>query len=312
LAGYIMRRLVNSLLGMLTIATLVFFLMHAVPGGPFASEKKLPPEVINNLNAKYHLDQPLWKQYSDYLGGLFRGDLGPSFKYPDRTVNELIREGFPISATLGIAAVCIAITAGCSLGIFAALNHNKWQDFLAVGLAALNYSIPGFVMAPLLVYVFSLKLGWFPPAMWGTAKHLVLPTLALAAGPTAFVAALMRSSMLEVLRQDYIRTALAKGLSKKAVIYRHGIRNALIPVIAYLGPMTASILTGSFVIEKVFAIPGLGEYFVTSITNRDYTVIMGVTLFYSAILLAINFIIDIVFVMVDPRISLSGSGRLKG
>ncbi len=309
MGGYILRRLVNSLLALFTIATLVFFLMHAVPGGPFASEKKLPPEVIRNLNARYHLDQPLRKQYVDYMGNLLCGDLGPSFKYPDRTVNELISEGFPVSAALGMAAVFVAVTAGCFLGVFAALNHNRWQDFLTVGLAALNYSIPVFVMAPILVYVFSIKLGWVPPAMWGTARHMVLPTLALAAGPTAFIAALMRSSMLEVLRQDYIRTALAKGLSYRAVVFRHGIKNALIPVIAYLGPMTAAVLTGSFVIEKIFAIPGLGEYFVTSVINRDYTVIMGVTLFYSTILLAINFMIDIVFVLIDPRISLTRSGR---
>ncbi|WP_418790137.1 ABC transporter permease [Phosphitispora sp. TUW77] len=306
-----MSRLVNSLLGLLLIASLVFFLMHAVPGGPFASEKKLPPEIIKNLNAKYHLDQPLWKQYTDYMGNLLHGDLGPSFKYPDRTVNELILQGFPISAILGMAAIFIAVTVGCTLGIFAAINHNRWQDFLAVSLAVLNYSIPGFVMAPLLIYVFSLKLGWFPPAMWGTAKHLVLPTLALAAGPMAFIAVLMRSSMLDVLRQDYIRTAVAKGFSQRAVIYRHGLKNALIPVVAYLGPLTAGILTGSFVIEKVFAIPGLGDHFVTGIINRDYTVVMGVTLFYSAILLGINFIIDIVFVLIDPRISLTGSARLN-
>ena len=304
---YILRRLINSLLGLFIVATLVFFLMHAVPGGPFAKEKKLPPEIEENLNARYHLNQPLWEQYIDYMGNLLQGDLGPSFKYPDRTVNDLIKDGFPVSAVLGSAALVIALVMGCGIGIIAALNHNKWQDYMVLALATVNYSIPGFILAPLLIYFFSYKLGWFPPAMWGKAENMVLPALALAAGPTAFIAGLMRSGILEVLRQDYIRAARAKGLSQRLVICRHVMKNAVIPLISYMGPLTAGILTGSFIIEKIFAIPGLGEYFVTGISNRDYTLIMGVTLFYSAILLLMNFVMDLIYLLVDPRIRLANS-----
>jgi len=290
--------------GLLVIVTVVFFLMHAIPGGPFASEKKLPPEIIRNLNARYHLDDPLWKQYRDYLGNLVRGDLGPSFKYQDRTVNDLVKEGFPVSATLGAIAVGLALIVGCLAGIIAALRHNMWQDYTAIVLATINFSVPSFIMAALLMYIFALKLAWLPAAMWGTPQQVVLPALALSAYPTAFIASLMRSSMLEVLQQDYIKTARAKGLSERAVIWRHGIRNAILPVITYLGPLIAGVFTGSFIIERIFAIPGLGEHFVTSISNRDYTVILGVTVFYSAFLMSMNFLVDIAYVVIDPRIKL--------
>jgi len=290
--------------GLLVIVTVVFFLMHAIPGGPFASEKKLPPEIIRNLNARYHLDDPLWKQYRDYLGNLVRGDLGPSFKYQDRTVNDLVKEGFPVSATLGAIAVGLALIVGCLAGIIAALRHNMWQDYTAIVLATINFSVPSFIMAALLMYIFALKLASLPAAMWGTPQQVVLPALALSAYPTAFIASLMRSSMLEVLQQDYIKTARAKGLSERAVIWRHGIRNAILPVITYLGPLIAGVFTGSFIIERIFAIPGLGEHFVTSISNRDYTVILGVTVFYSAFLMSMNFLVDIAYVVIDPRIKL--------
>lgn len=292
------------MVGLLVIVTVVFFLMHAIPGGPFASEKKLPPEIIRNLNARYHLDDPLWKQYRDYLGNLVRGDLGPSFKYQDRTVNDLVKEGFPVSATLGAIAVGLALIVGCLAGIIAALRHNMWQDYTAIVLATINFSVPSFIMAALLMYIFALKLAWLPAAMWGTPQQVVLPALALSAYPTAFIASLMRSSMLEVLQQDYIKTARAKGLSERAVIWRHGIRNAILPVITYLGPLIAGVFTGSFIIERIFAIPGLGEHFVTSISNRDYTVILGVTVFYSAFLMSMNFLVDIAYVVIDPRIKL--------
>lgn len=282
--------------------------MHSIPGGPFDREKRLPPEIVSNLNARYHLDDPLWKQYTDYIANLAQGDLGPSFKYGDQTVNDLIKRGFPVSAVLGACAVLLALTAGCFAGIIAALNHNKWPDFAVMLFAMFSFSIPSFVVAPLLIYTFSLKLNWLPPAMWGSPQQIILPSLALSAGPTAFIASLVRSGMLEALTKDYIKTARAKGLTERVVIYRHAFRNAVLPVVTYLGPLIAGVFTGSFVIERVFAIPGLGEYFVTSIANRDYTVILGVTVFYSSFLMIMNLLVDILYCFIDPRIKLRNAG----
>lgn len=282
--------------------------MHSIPGGPFAREKNLPPEIINNLNARYHLSDPLWKQYTDYILNLSKGDLGPSFKYDNLTVNDLIKSGFPVSALLGACAVVFALTVGSLAGIIAALNHNKWPDFAVMLFAMLSFSIPSFIVAPLLIYTFSLKLNWLPPAMWGTPQQIVMPCLALSTGPAAFIASLVRSSMLEVLTTDYIKAARAKGLTERVVIYRHAFRNAVLPVVTYLGPLIAGVFTGSFVIERVFAIPGLGEYFVTSITNRDYTVILGVTVFYSSFLMIMNLLVDILYCFIDPRIKLRDAG----
>lgn len=301
---YLLRRLFDTVFGLFLIVTVVFFLMHAIPGGPFAKEKKLPPDIIKNLNARYHLDDPLWKQYSSYLLNLAKGDLGPSFKYQDQTVNDLIKQGFPVSATLGAVAVVFSLTLGCLAGIIAAIKHNKWQDYLAIILSTISFSVPSFIMAALLMYVFALKLEWLPAAMWGEPAQVVLPALALSAMPMAFIASMMRSSMLEVLQQDYMKTAKAKGLSERVVVYKHGIRNAILPVVTYLGPLVAMVFTGSFIIERIFAIPGLGEYFVTSISNRDYTVILGVTVFYSAFLMAMNLLVDLAYVLIDPRIKL--------
>jgi oligopeptide transport system permease protein len=283
--------------------------MHAIPGGPFTAEKQLPPEIIKNINARYHLDDPLIKQYWDYLKNVVCFDLGPSFKYPGRTVNDIIGDGFPISATLGIVAILVAIGFGIPAGIVSALHQNKWQDSLIMFLAIIGVSAPSFVTATLLQYLFAYKLRWFPPALWGTPSQLVLPVIALAAFPMAFVARLTRSSMLEVLSQDYIRTARSKGLNQFRVVWRHVLKNALIPTIAVLGPLTATLLTGTFVIEKIFAIPGLGRHFVTSIYNRDYTIILGVTLFYAAVVLLMSLIVDIIYAIIDPRIKLAGKGE---
>jgi oligopeptide transport system permease protein len=236
-------------------------------------------------------------------------DLGPSFKYPGRTVNDIIGDGFPISATLGIVAILVAIGFGIPAGIVSALHQNKWQDSLIMFLAIIGVSAPSFVTATLLQYLFAYKLRWFPPALWGTPSQLVLPVIALAAFPMAFVARLTRSSMLEVLSQDYIRTARSKGLNQFRVVWRHVLKNALIPTIAVLGPLTATLLTGTFVIEKIFAIPGLGRHFVTSIYNRDYTIILGVTLFYAAVVLLMSLIVDIIYAIIDPRIKLAGKGE---
>lgn len=311
LVRYILRRLLHTILSLLFIITVVFTIMHLIPGGPFAQEKKLPPEIVKNINIRYNLNDPLLKQYTDYIINLAQGDLGPSYKYEDETVNDLIKRGFPVSAVLGACAVVFALTAGSLSGIIAALNHNKWPDFGVMLFAMFNFSIPSFVVAPLLIYVFSLKLNWLPPAMWGTPQQIIMPCLALSAGPIAFIASLVRSSMLEVLTKDFIKTARAKGLKERVVIYRHAFRNAVLPVVTYLGPLIAGVFTGSFVIERVFAIPGLGEYFVTSVSNRDYTVILGLTVFYSTFLMMMNLLVDILYYFIDPRINLRDTGGVN-
>nr|WP_277998242.1 ABC transporter permease [Zhaonella formicivorans] len=301
-----LRRFVAIFLALVFISTFTFFGMKAIPGGPFASEKKLPPKVEENLNKKYHLNDPLLKQYKDYMFGLAKGDLGPSFKYPDRTVNDIIKDGFPVSAILGAISVLLALSVGLSAGIISALKQNHWQDHVAMILATIGFSVPSFVLAALLQFVFSYKLNWVVPAMWGTWQQTILPSISLAALPSATIARLMRSSMLEVLQQDYIRTAKAKGLKDRVIIYRHAVRNAVMPIITYLGPLIAATFTGSFVVEFIFAIPGLGRYFVTSVFNRDYTLIMGLTIFYSVFLMAMNLIVDLSYAIIDPRVKLTG------
>jgi oligopeptide transport system permease protein len=291
---------------LLVVTTATFFLMHSIPGGPFTAEKNLPDSVLKNVNERYHLNDPLWKQYTDYLQNVAKGDFGPSFKYESRTVNDIIAEGFPVSAQLGLTAILIALVLGIPAGVIAALRQNKWPDYLAMFTATIGISVPSFILATLFIYVFSLKLGLFPAAMWDGPEYVVLPAIALAAFPTAFIARLMRSSMLEVLGQDFIRTARAKGLPNYIIIYRHALKNALMPVVTYLGPLIAGIVTGSFVVETIFAIPGLGRHFVTSIYNRDYTVILGVTVFYSALLVTLNFLVDLAYTYLDPRIKLDG------
>ena len=283
--------------------------MHTIPGGPFAREKAIPPEVLKNIEARYHLNDPLWKQYLDYIKNLTRWDLGPSFKYKTTSVNEIIKKSFPVSATLGALAVGIALIVGVLSGVIAALNHNKWQDYLAMVVATIGFAVPSFILAGVLMYVFAYKLRWFPAALWGSPSQMVLPALALAGMPTAVVARFMRSNLLEVMQQDYIRTARAKGLSQQVVVYKHALRNASLSIITYLGPLVAGIFTGSFVVESIFAIPGLGQYFVSSITNRDYTVILGVTVFYSIFLITMNLLVDLAYVWVDPRIRFSKGGE---
>lgn len=306
---YISRRLLSILLSLFLIITATFFLMRAAPGGPFSGEKKLPPEIEKNLNEYYGLDRPWYEQYADYLVSIAKWDFGPSFKYKGQTVNDLINEGFPVSFFLGMEALLLAVSLGVLLGVIAALNHNKWQDYGAMIFAVLGISVPSFIMASLLQYVLAIKLGLFPVARWESLQHTVLPALALAATPMAFIARLTRSSMLEVLSNDYIRTAKAKGLSKGQITVKHAIRNALLPVVTYLGPLSAAVLTGSFVIEKIFGIPGLGSQFVLSISNRDYTTIMGVTVFYSILLLFSVLLVDIAYGLIDPRIKLAGGKK---
>jgi len=300
---FVVQRFLSMLLALFFIITITFLLMHAIPGGPFTAEKKLPEAILRNIEARYHLDWPLWKQYADYMWKLLHWDLGPSFKYESRTVNDIINSGFPISATLGALSVALALALGIPAGIISALKQNKWQDAVAMFVAIFGVSVPAFILASLLMFVFALKLGWLPAARWGTPQQVIMPVISLSTFSLAFIARLMRSSMLEVIQQDYIRTARAKGLPSLLVIYRHAVKNAIIPVVTYLGPLVAGVFTGSFVIEQIFAIPGLGRHYVTSIYNRDYTVILGVTVFYSILLVSMNFLVDVAYVFLDPRIS---------
>lgn len=309
MAKYIGKRLLYMLISLWLIITATFFFMRIAPGNPFTSEKQLPPEIEANLNAHYGLDKPWYAQYGDYLLKVVKWDFGPSFKYKSQTVNDLISEGFPVSFILGMEAIFLAVAIGLILGIIAALRHNKWQDYTAMIIAVAGISVPSFIMATFLQYFLAIKMGVFPVARFETFMHTVLPALALASTPMAFIARLTRSSMLEVMSNDYIKTAKAKGLSQGVITVKHAIRNALLPVVTYMGPLTAGILTGSFVIERIFGIPGLGAHFVTSITNRDYTVIMGVTVFYSIILLASILLVDIAYGIIDPRIKLAGGKK---
>lgn len=304
--AYIIKRIFNAVIVLWVVTTITFFLMHAIPGGPFTVEKSLPPIVQQSIEERYKLNDPLYKQYSDYLMNLIQGDLGPSFKYPGRSVNDIIKDGFPVSFQLGMEAVLIAIIIGIPAGIIAAINQGKWQDHAVNFFTTLGVAVPSFVVAALLIYVLSTKLHLLPSAMWEGWQYQIMPALALSGMPTSFIARLTRSSMLDVLGQDYIKTARAKGLSRFTVLFKHALPNSLIPVVTYAGPMTAGILTGSFVIENIFAIPGLGQYFVTSIYNRDYTVILGVTIFYSIIIIVLNMIVDLIYPFLDPRIKLGG------
>ncbi|HMM19761.1 MAG TPA: ABC transporter permease [Selenomonadales bacterium] len=303
---YTIERFLSMLLVILIIITITFLLMHAIPGGPFTGEKNLPPAVIQNIMERYKLNDPLWKQYVDYLGNIVRGDFGPSFKYEDRTVNQIIADGLPISAVLGFGSAGVSILLGIPAGIIAALRQNKWPDYAVMFAATIGISVPNFITATLLIYVLALKLELLPAAMWGGIEYAIMPILSLAAYPTAVIARLTRASMLDVLGQDYIRTAKAKGLSTFTIIWRHTLKNALMPVVTYLGPMIAFILLGSFVVESIFAIPGLGRYFVMSIYNRDYTTILGVTILDATMLVVFNFLVDIAYVFLDPRIKLDG------
>lgn len=305
MAKFIFKRFCYMVISLWLIITVTFFLMRIAPGNPFSSEKKVTPEVEANLNAFYGLDKPWYNQYFDYIKSVVTWDFGPSFKYKSQTVNDIINDGFPISALLGLEAILLAVSFGVALGVIAALRHNRWQDYSAMILAVIGISIPSFILATFLQYYLSMELKIFPVARWESFMHTVLPAIALAASPMAFIARLTRSSMLEVLSNDYIKTAKAKGLSKTTITFKHAIRNALLPVVTYLGPLTAGVLTGSFIIEKIFGIPGLGAHFVNSITNRDYTVIMGVTVFYSIILLVCVLLVDIAYGFIDPRIKLA-------
>ena len=300
---YVFRRLGGAIIILWVIITVTFALMHAIPGGPFTTEKKLPPQVKASIEAKYHLDDPVWKQYGDYLGGVITGDLGPSYKYEGRSVNDIISDAFPISAQLGLLSLMVAVVGGIAAGAISAMRPNGIVDYAVTILSTIGISVPTFIIGAVLVYVVGFELGWFPVALWRGPSYMVLPVLTLAAQPMAFIARLTRSGLLDVYQQEYIRTARAKGLSSWTIFTRHALGNAILPVITYLGPLAASLLTGSFIVETIFAIPGLGQYFVTSIYNRDYTVILGITIFYSALVVFLNILVDMIYPLIDPRVT---------
>ena len=301
---YLVKKAGILLLSLFVVTTLTFFLMHAIPGDPFVQERAIPEEILKALHKHYGLDQPLYVQFGKYLKGILSFELGPSFKYEGRTVNEIISDGFPVSFCLGMEALCIAVFGGITLGSIAALNHLKWQDHLTMVIAVIGISVPSFILASFLQYFLAMKFDLLPVARWGSFSQTIMPSLSLAALPMAFIARLTRANMVEVMQQDYIQTAKSKGLNSFQIVFFHVTRNALLPVVTYLGPLTAAVLTGSFAIEKIFGIPGLGQWFVTSITNRDYTVIMGTTIFYSAILILCVFLVDLLYCLIDPRIEL--------
>lgn len=304
---YILQRLGMMLLTLWAIVTLTFFLMHAVPGGPFVSERMLAPEIEAALNAKYGLDQPIWVQYLAYLRGIITFDLGPSFKYPGISVNTMIADGLPVTLQTGLLAVICVIALGIPLGIIAALNRNRWPDTTVMLLATIGVAIPSYVIATVTLYVFALRLGWVPTFGLDDWRGYILPVFALSGFWVSFVARLTRSSLLETFEQDYMTTARAKGLRPGQVLFKHGLRNSLVPVVTVLGPVVANLITGSFVIEQIFALPGIGRQFVLSITNRDYTAIMGITIFYAAALMVMILIVDLLYAVLDPRIKLTSA-----
>lgn len=303
--SYILHRLGMMAVTLFAIITLTFFLMHAVPGGPFVSERMLAPEIEAALNAKYGLDLPIWQQYLNYLGRILTFDLGPSFKYPGVSINSMIAAGLPVTLQTGLLAVICVIALGVPLGIIAALNRNRWPDTTVMFIATLGVAIPSYVIATVALYVFALRLGWVPTFGLDDWRGYILPVFALSGFWISFVSRLTRSSLLETLDQDYMTTARAKGLRRGQILIKHGLRNSLLPVVTVLGPVVANLVTGSFVIEQIFALPGIGRQFVLSITNRDYTAIMGITIFYAAILMVMILIVDLIYVWLDPRIKLT-------
>lgn len=302
LIAYILRRIAWLAIVMFIIATASFFLMRFTPGGPFDKERNLPEAIERNLEAKYHLDKPLGVQYLIYMGGLMRGDLGPSYKYRNRSVNDIIAQSFPISLTLGLYALSLALIVGVSAGTFAAVNKHTGLDFATMSVAMLGISIPTFFIGIIFLLLFCFELPLFPAAGWGRPGQMVLPILTLAAPFTAYIARMMRASMLDVLSQPFIRTARAKGLSEFQVVSRHAMKNAITPIVSFMGPAAAAVLTGSVVIEKTFAIPGLGTHFVNAALNRDYTLVMGTVLLYSLLLVVFNLVVDIIYSFIDPRV----------
>lgn len=301
---YVLKKLLFMLLSLFILASMTFFLMKAIPGDPFTSEKRVSPEIRALLEVKYGLDKPMYVQYFKYIGDIVKGDFGVSMNYLNQGVTEMIIKTFSASLKIGIFAIIISIIVGVLLGLLAAVYHRKLIDDVTMVLAVIGIAVPSFLLASLVQFVFASKLGWFNVMGFDGPLDYVLPVVALSASPIAFIARLTRSSMLEVLHADYIKTAKAKGLKWPAIMFKHVVRNGILPVVTYVGPMTANIITGSVVIEQIFNIGGIGKVFVESITNRDYTMIMGITIFYGILLMFARFLTDIVYVLVDPRIKL--------
>lgn len=299
---FIANRLLQAIPVLFIIATVTFFMMRLAPGGPFDKEKKVRIEIVRNLEKHYGLDQPLWKQYLTQMGNLARGDLGPSFKYPNRTVNELIADAFPVSLELGFYALLVALLLGVTSGVIASLRPNTASDYVPMALAMIGICVPTFVSGPLLSNYFGLKLGWFNPGGWSLPQDRVLPALTLGFYYAAYISRLTRGGMLEILNQDFIRTARAKGAGTTRIITRHALKGGLLPTISFLGPAVAGLLTGSFVVEMIFDIPGLGRFFVTSAFNRDYTMVLGTVLFYASLIIFLNLLVDVILVWLNPKL----------
>ena len=306
---FALNRLLQAIPVLLIVISVTFMLVHSAPGGPFSAEKSVPPEVIKALEAQYNLDQPLWKQYISYLGDVVQGDFGPSFKYSGRTVNELIAAGIPATAELALYAMLVALIIGISAGVAAAMRPNTMQDYLPMSAAMLGICMPSFLLGPLLVLIFGIHLEWLPVSGWGDVPgDKILPSITLGTGYAAYIARLSRGGMLEVLSQDYIRTARAKGLSEPVIIFKHAMRGGLIPVVAFLGPAFAGLLGGSFVVETIFQIPGLGRFYVQAAFNRDYTMILGMTIFFATLIILFNLLSDMLAIWLDPKLRQQARG----
>ncbi|HZZ35312.1 MAG TPA: oligopeptide ABC transporter permease OppB [Caulobacteraceae bacterium] len=304
---FLLRRLVVAIPTLFVVVVVAFFMMRAAPGSPFEMDRKLPPEIKANVEAKFGMNRPLSVQFVNYVGGVLHGDFGPSLKYQDKSVLQVLEENYKVSLTLGLSAIVLATIVGVSLGVLAALQQNKSADYTTMAIAIIGVCIPTFVTAPLLVLVFASKLGWLPTAGWagGALPNLVMPITVLALPQIAIISRLTRAGMIETLHSNYVRTARAKGLPETRIVTRHALRAALLPLVSYLGPACAGLLTGSLVVEKIFNLPGLGKFFVISALQRDYTVVMGMVIFYAALILVLNLAADVLYAALDPRVRLS-------
>jgi oligopeptide transport system permease protein len=307
---YIFVRSLQAIPVLLAVIAITFFMIRAAPGGPFDAEKTVPPEILQKLNERYHLDDPLYVQFADYLINIAQGDFGPSFRYPGRSVNELILTGLPVTLELGLYAMLFALLTGIAAGLLASIKPNSWQDYLPMSISMTGICLPSFVLGPLLVLIFAIWLEWLPVAGWGRLPgDKILPVVTLGSTYAAYIARLTRGGMLEILSQDFIRTARAKGLSNRVILFRHGLKGGILPVVSFMGPALAGLLSGSFVVETIFQIPGLGWYFIQSAFNRDYTMIMGTTIFFASLIILFNLLSDIVAALLNPRISYRNGGR---
>jgi oligopeptide transport system permease protein len=304
---FVVQRLIVAIPTLFVVVTVAFFMMRAAPGNPFSTDRKLPPAIEKNIEAKYHFDRPLYVQYAEYVGGVLHGDLGPSLKYRDKTVLEIIQQNCLVSLKIGLAAFAIMVILGVSLGVIAAMRQNGPADYTVMSIAIVGICIPSFVTAPLLQLAFGSDLGWLPISGWngGAIPNMVMPVIVLAAPQVAIISRLTRAGMIEALHSNYVRTARAKGLPEIQVVLRHALRAAVLPLVSYLGPAFAGLITGSLVVEKIFGLPGLGKFFVNSALQRDYTVVMGMVIFFATLILVLNLLSDVLYAVLDPRVRLA-------